>query len=520
VDPSVEPSSTSGSAQAGAWFRDVTKSAGITVERRLAQYATLPDRFSGGVCTLDVDGDGKLDLFFPDDDGPRSAHPRLYRQTSSWKFADETAERGLARSGPMRGCLAFDLEVDGDPDLVLTGLGAARLLRNDGGRFVEAPLGGFDPEVFYTSSVAFDADGDGDLDLAIGAFGRYVAPEHPEDCVGPCKAMVANHRYGGTRLLLQEADHSFVDATALLGLRDEPALVLLATDLDDDGKIDLFVGNDLSMFVDRYLVRRDDGLFDDRAATLGVAFSKSRSGVSSMSTFDADLDGDGHLDLLESSDDSEGDPLFRCVPGATPVCADVSESIDLDLGPRTFRWGQAMVDFDHDGVLEVFEAVGHYDVRPDDAPAAAPPLLWHRSDLQSKLGLVESGATRAVGGRGTSVVDVDGDGDLDVVVGAALGAPMLLENVASKRGNALVIALSSKGPNAAGIGAHIRVHAGPRVFPFVVHAGSSFLSSSEPSVHVGVGAETSVTVDVDWPSGKKTIGLALPASGRHTIEEP
>jgi hypothetical protein len=520
VAPSVEPTAASGTSTAGAWFRDVSKSAGITVERRVSQYATLPDRFSGGVCTLDVDGDGVLDLFFPDDDAERSAHPRLYRQTSPLSFVDETEARGLAHTGPMRGCLAFDLEGDGDPDLVLTGLGGARLFRNDGGRFVSAALEGFDPEVFYSSSVAFDADGDGDLDLAIGGFGKYVAPSRPEDCVGPCRAMVANYRYGGTRLLLQSDDHSFVEGTDLIGRREEPALVLLATDLDDDGKTDLFVGNDFAMFVDRYFVRRDDGLFDDRAAVLGVGFSKSRSGVSSMSTFDADLDGDGHLDLLESSDDSEGNPLFRCVPGAMPVCADVSESLDLDLGPRTFRWGQAMVDFDHDGVLEVFEAVGHYDVRPDVAPASAAPLLWHRDDLQSKLRLVESGVTRAVGGRGTSVVDLDGDGDLDVVVGVALGTPMVLENVASKRGNALVIALSSKGPNSAGIGARIRVHAGSRTFPFVVHAGSSFLSSSDPAVHVGVGAETNVTVDVDWPSGKKTVGLALPAKGRHTIEEP
>jgi hypothetical protein len=332
--------------------------------------------------------------------------------------------------------------------------------------------------------------------------------------------MPTNWRYGGTRLLFQSDDHSFVDATDLLGRREEPALVLLATDLDDDGAIDLFVGNDFAMFVDRYFVRREDGSFEDRAPLLGVAFSRARSGISSMSTFDADLDGDGHLDLIESSDDSEGNPLFRCVPGQVPVCADVAESLDLDLGPRTFRWGQAMVDFDHDGVLEVFEAVGHYDGRADEAPAAAPPILWHRSDLQSKLTLIDSGATRAVGGRGTSVVDLDGDGDLDVVVGVALGAPMVLENVRSKRGNALTLALSSKTRNRAAIGARVRVHAGGRTFPFVVHAGSSFLSSSEPALHVGVGSESSVTVDVDWPSGKKSVGLALPASGRHTIEEP
>jgi hypothetical protein len=305
-------------------------------------------------------------------------------------------------------------------------------------------------------------------------------------------------------------------------------LALLATDLDDDSRIDLFVGNDLASFRDRYFVRRDDGMFRDVAEELGVAFAtKSKSGISTMSAFDADVDNDGHLDLAESSNEAEPNPLFRC--GGAPVrCTDVADALELFRASTNYRWGQALVDFDHDGVLELFEAVGHYDavLQADGLSPVyetyARPQLWRRTRVDQPYALVEAalGLDHKTGGRALVAADLDDDGDLDAVIASAIGPPLVLENVRSGKGNAVRLDLHANAPNTYAIGAHVRVHANGRTIPLIVHAGSGYLSSGDPRLHVGLGAATSIVVDIDWPSGKKTRGLALPANGTHTIAEP
>jgi len=512
----------------GAWFVDVTAAAGITHRRTLPQYVTAAERFAGGVCVFDADGDGRLDLFFPGSNAPRATAPHLYLARGRLAYVDETASRGLADVGRALGCLAFDVDGDRDLDLLVTGEGSVRLFRNDAGHFVDVStrLGRpFAEDVFATSAVAFDADGDGDLDLAIGSFGRYAAPPAGTHCFGPCEATITNYRYTGAVVLLQRADGTFEDATErTIGRHEEPVLALLATDLDEDGRIDLFVGNDLASFRDRYFQRQEDGSYRDIAAALGVAFAKSTSGISTMSAFDGDVDNDGHLDLVESSNDAEPNALFRCT--GTPIgCTDIADRLELFHTKPNFRWGQALVDFDHDGVLELLESVGHYDavLQTDglspDYETYARPQLWHRTSVDAPFALSEP-LDRRIGARGLIAADLDDDGDLDVVIASAIGDPLILENVRAGKGNSVVLALRASAPNPYAVGARVRVRANGRTTPFIVHAGAGYLSSGDPRLHVGVGSASSISVDVDWPSGKKTRELVLPALGTHTIEEP
>jgi len=503
------------------WFREIGAAAGITHARPEVEYARLEGRMGGGVCALDVNGDGLLDLFFPGITADGGGGSKLYVATAPLAFADRAKELGVADTGSSSGCVAVDLDGDGDSDLITTGLGGARFHRNDGGKFAQQTLFAFAGDLVTTAAVAFDADGDGDLDLAITAYGRFD-PTDTSACMGPCASDIRHYDYGSTTLLFQQPDGTFVDESARLGRETEPGLVALATDLDEDGKLDLFVGNDIASFPDRYYKGDGKGSFTEVAKAMGVAFNAQLSGVYSMAAVDGDIDGDGHLDLTQSSWDEEPSAIFRCANG---TCADLGERYEMFRTPRNFRWGQAIADFDDDGITELFESMGHYQISSDAEGSRFPvndvSLLWSHRDASAPFVRAKAidGLSVKVAGRGVIAVDLDDDGDLDVVVGSAIGRPLILENIREGRGHALNLRLNGKGKNRQGIGARITVRAGGRTFPAIVHAGSSFHSSDDARVHVGLGSSTTADVEVRWPSGAITKRDGVAADKPLVIDE-
>ncbi len=480
---------------------------------------------AGGVCLLDANGDGRTDLFFPGATMAGGSGSHLYVQTGKLTFADQSLDRGLADTGIASGCVAADLDGDGDDDVLVTGFDGARLFLNQGGKFTNAStrLGTpFRDKVVTTAAVAFDADRDGDLDLAIASYGVFKG--EAMDCNGPCASDILQYDYGSTVLLLQRPDGTFEDASDRLGRLKEPGLVATATDLDGDGIVDLFVGNDVASFPDRYYKGDGKGSFTEIGAALGVAFNSRLSGVFSMSATDGDVDGDGQLDLTQSSWDEEASSIYRCSGGK---CSDISEQLELFRTPRNFRWGQLLSDLDDDGLPELFESMGHYQIASDSPgggarfPTEDACLLWYRTDAKAPLKRQLEGLEGKTAGRGVVAADLDGDGDLDILVGSAVGPALLFENIREGKGHALNVRLRGKGKNPRAIGAQIVAIAGARRFPAIVHAGGSFVSSDGGTVHFGLGAAAHVdALEITWPSGNKSRVGSTPADVLLVVDEP
>lgn len=308
-------------------FVDDAESRGLRFvhDKGRAQQRLLPETMSGGVGLLDYDGDGWFDVYAvqggsleipggaafqagEDDHGKHAratSGDRLFRNRGDGTFEDVTHRAGLDRlvRGYGHGVTVGDYDNDGDPDLFLTRWQSYALLRNRGdGTFedvtIPAGLGG--DRDWPTSAAWADLDSDGDLDLYVCHYLVYDA-KNPHICRHPHSEVIADCL---PREFPALPDHDFcndngrfVDVTARSGFSDPDGrgLGVVAADLDDDNRIDLYVANDMSA---NYLFRNLGGFhFEETALTSGTAANSGGGFQSGMGVACGDLDGDGRPDL-------------------------------------------------------------------------------------------------------------------------------------------------------------------------------------------------------------------------------
>jgi len=496
----------------------------------------LPETIGAGGGFFDHDGDGDLDLYLIA--GGSLTEPsavggnRLLANDGSGTFSDVTATAGVGDRGYGMGMATGDIDNDGDVDLYVTNLGSNVLYKNRGdGTFEDVTTAtATDDPRWSTAALFFDYDGDSDLDLFVV---NYVAFD--PDRVEPCRVLgvevycdPTEYAPAPDRLLRNDLAETgqlhFTDVTRAAGIvRFHNGLGAAAGDVDLDGDLDLYVANDRgpnSLWINRH---GDDGpTFTDDATLLGCAYGEDGRPEAGMGVDLGDIDGDGDLDIVVTNMEAETNSLYLNEPGL----GFIESSYAIGLGAASLPlvgWGVRLFDHDLDGDLDLVVANGHiWDnvgrVR-QGVTFEQPVQLFTNDGGRLRTG-PDVGAPLRVG-RGLASADIDGDGDLDLIVTNNDGPPTVLLGTAPAR-PAVGLELNGDGSssNRSAIGARVTVARAGTTHVHEIRRSGSYLSSHDPRLLLApppLPAEA-LSVVVRWPSGRND-RFALTPGAYHRIVE-
>lgn len=540
-------------------FAEVGLEAGIDLVHcnGAAGERLLPETMGAGVAWLDFDNDGDQDLLFANGrewpwsvgsgacPGPRPT-VRLYANDGSGQFQDVTRAAGLDISLQGMGVAAGDIDGDGWIDVYVTAIGRNRLLRNRHGRFedVTAAAGAGGPDDSWSTSAGFaDLDNDGDLDLVVCSYvtwSRQIDIEIGFTLNGRDRAYGPPTSFHGAdpEVFRNDGGGRFTEVSAEAGLRvanpstGEPvgkSLGLAIVDIDGDGLLDLFIANDT---VRNLLFRNLGGWrFEEVGSSAGVGFDGAGKATGAMGVDAGDLRNDGSLALAIGNFSNEMSSLY-VQQGAAWQFAD-SASIEGLGSPSRQRlsFGLFFFDVDLDGRLDLLQVNGHLEpeiseVQASQTYAQAPQLFWNRGPSSPACFIampdeLVGDLAGPVVGRGSAFADMDGDGDLDMVLTTNGGRPRLFRNDQSLAHHWIRIDLDGIGANPDGVGARLLLEAGGTIQRRMVMPTRSYLSQSELPVTFGLGQADAVErLEVHWPDGTVQTLEGLEVDRTHRIVEP
>jgi hypothetical protein len=520
ASPADEPAASyvDVAAQAGVTARNVC---GAADRKRYAVEAT-----GSGCAFFDYDGDGLLDILLVSgstvESYVRGGDPLavLYRNEGGGRFTDATARAGLTRRGWGMGVSVADVDNDGREDLYLTALGGNVLYRNNGdGSFTDVTeRAGVKDGGWSTGSAFGDYDSDGFVDLFVTHYLQVDMknlPEHGSAVYCRYRSIPVHCGPKGLpgetgRLYHNNGNGTFTDVSARAGIvadRRFYGFTVIWTDYNEDGRPDIFVANDSTP---NLLYRNNgDGTFTDVALEAGVAVSEDGREQASMGADFGDYDGDGRLDLFVTNFSDDYSTLYHHEPNHT--FTDVSTRAGIGTATWNYlKWGTAFLDFDNDGLPDLFSANGH--IYPEVDGYSFGTRYRERSQVLRNLGggrfedlgaRAGPGLARAHSSRGAAFGDYDNDGDTDVLVVNLNEPPSLLENRGGNRRHWIGFLTEGARANRDGIGSRIRVRGGGRLWTGEVQSGGSYISQNDRRVRFGLGGLAAAEeVEVRWPGGQ------------------
>jgi enediyne biosynthesis protein E4 len=496
-----------------------------------------PETLGPGCAFIDYDNDGWMDLFLVNS-GPSDIYvPKkplrhaLYKNNRNGTFTDVTGKAGFGATTIFgMGVAAGDYDNDGYPDLFITGYGACVLYHNNGdGTFTDVTAkAGLTLPGWTTSAAWFDYDNDGRLDLYVCSYIDYTSRI-------PCPDSFGRRHYCTPTMYKPTHDYlwhnngngTFTDVTP--GTAIERArgkgLGVVATDINNDGRMDLFVANDT---VQNFLfVNRGNNRWEETGVVAGVGFGENGQARSGMGVDAADINGDGWEDLFVSNINYELFSLYTNNKDETFF--DAAHKHGVAEATRVLSgWGVKFFDYDNDGAVDLIICNGHPDDMVEsyyeDVKYKERLLLFHQE--KGRLRNVSSQAgpafEKSLAARGLAIGDYDNDGFADVLVTTNGGPPVLLHNRSGAGNHWLGIKLQGVNCNRDAIGARITWSAGGVTRSKLKNGGGSYLSSHDPRELLGLGANAKIDwLEIKWPlpSGKVQRFQNLPLDRYVTIFE-
>jgi hypothetical protein len=529
-------------------FAEIAREAGINFVHfsGMTEEKHSPTANGSGVAIFDYDNDGKLDLYFATGTllplrSVRKGPNRLYKNLGDNHFRDVTDSSGLGFVGYCHGIVVGDIDNDGDPDVFLCNYGTNVLYLNNGdGTFkdisTEAGIGGF----HWSMGGAFlDYDNDGDLDLYITNYGEWKIPDDVRDCSDPDFVYAPGEKkvrmYCNPKSIKPQrhifyrnnGNRTFTEVTVAAGVgrSDGRGFGVVAADLNGDGRVDLYVAND--MCPNFVYLNRGDGTFEDVTEASGAGYDAHGQTHAGMGVDAEDVNGDGRPDLFVTNYSNEPNSLYTNLGGGMFEDRTPTSGMATDSTPWV-GWGCALADFDNDGWIDCFVANGHVDdnleLMGHNSPYAEPSLLHcNRDGRRFQLATRDAGPyfdTDHVG-RGAAFGDFDNDGDVDIVVNHKDGAPALLRNDSQTHNHWIRFALVGTLSNRDAVGALLTVELKGRTLSRQRKGGGSVESSHDPRLLIGLGQETEARrVSIRWPSGRVTVAEHLAADQSYRVVEP
>jgi hypothetical protein len=517
-------------------FVDITHGAGLDKFRHRMggpDKKTILETPGSGVALLDYDNDGWLDIYLLNGStfgalNGKEAPPRamLFHNNHDGTFTDVTEKAGVANERWGFGVAVGDFDNDGWPDIYVSNFGKNRLYHNNrDGTFTDvAEKAGVSLGGWSTGATWGDYDHDGLLDLFVPGYVKFDPDNPPISGQGGLPKGFCQFRgvevMCGPRGLPGEHDHlfhnngngTFTDVSVKAGVSNPKGYYGFASvfvDIDDDGWLDLAVANDS---VPKFLYRnKHDGTFEDISYISGFALNDDGREQASMGIAVGDYNRDGKVDFYITNFSDDYNTLYRN-DGDTSF-SDVTARAGIASATIPFLgWGTGFIDYDNDGLLDIFAANGHVypgvDQQDWGTTWAQRPLLFRNLDgvkFQEVPAATGSGLAVIASARGAAFGDLFNDGHIDVVLNNIDSTPKLLRNVVKNDNHWITLKLigGSKNPRDA-IGAKVFVTTGGVRQRGDVFSGGSYASSSDQRLHFGLGAATKADkVEIYWPSGAK-----------------